>query len=156
MTILGRNSVRVTGSATGLDVVLARGSGRARTMGRLAAPAPAEHARVVSSDRVGSGRSDPSARREERYASPDGHARAVGDVREEPGPRDTASAGRSAGAAAGVPAAAAPDPIGSPVVVRPSPSVTDEDGCRGGLGAADVDAPPESPGAVSAFAGDLP
>ncbi|MFF5159333.1 alpha/beta fold hydrolase [Streptomyces sp. NPDC000348] len=140
MGIQRRNNIRVTGRTSGRTVVLAHGFGCDQNMWRLAWPALARDFRVVLFDYVGAGRSDLSAWREERYSSLDGYARDVVEVCEELGLRDAVVVGHSVSAMAGVLArAAAPDRIGSLVMVCPSPRYIDEDGYRGGFGAEDID-----------------
>ncbi|GAA2454227.1 alpha/beta hydrolase [Streptomyces glaucus] len=140
MTILRRNNVRVVGPATGRAVVLAHGFGCDQNMWRLVTPALADRFRVVLFDYVGSGRSDLSAWREERYATLDGYAQDAVDVCEELDLRDAVFVGHSVSAMVGVlAAAAAPDRIGSLVMVCPSPCYIDEDDYRGGFSAADIE-----------------
>jgi sigma-B regulation protein RsbQ len=136
MSILRRNNVRVTGRT----IVLAHGFGCDQNMWRLVEPALAKDFRVVLFDYVGAGRSDLSAWQEERYSSLDGYARDVVEVCEELDLRDAVLVGHSVSAMAGVLAgAAAPDRIGSLVMVCPSPYYIDEDGYRGGFSAEDID-----------------
>ncbi|MEV5438377.1 alpha/beta hydrolase [Streptomyces sp. NPDC052682] len=140
MTALVRNNVRVTGQADGRTVVLAHGFGCDQNMWRLVVPALAEHFRVVLFDYVGSGRSDLSAWREERYATLDGYARDVVEVCEELDLREAVLVGHSVSSMVGVLAARqAPDRLGSLVMVCPSPCYIDQDDYRGGFSAADID-----------------
>ena len=80
MDIDRRNNVTVTGNPHGRTVVLAHGFGCDQNMWRLTVPALSSDYRVVMFDYVGSGRSDPSAFSEDRYASLDGYARDVEEV----------------------------------------------------------------------------
>ncbi|MGW4026830.1 alpha/beta fold hydrolase [Streptomyces sp. NPDC005009] len=140
MSIHRRNNIRVTGRTSGRTVVLVHGFGCDQNMWRLVEPALAEDFRVVLFDYVGAGRSDLSAWQEERYSSLDGYARDVVEVCEELDLRDAVVVGHSVSAMAGVLAgAAAPDRIGSLVMVCPSPCYIDEDGYRGGFSAEDID-----------------
>ncbi|PWJ05150.1 alpha/beta hydrolase [Streptomyces sp. NWU49] len=140
MSILRRNNVRVTGRAAGRTVVLAHGFGCDQNMWRLVEPVLAENFRVVLFDYVGAGRSDLSAWREERYRELDGYARDVVEVCEELDLRDAVLVGHSVSAMVSVLArAAAPERIGSLVMVCPSPYYLDEDGYRGGFSAEDID-----------------
>ncbi|MFF7857398.1 alpha/beta fold hydrolase [Streptomyces sp. NPDC007904] len=140
MSILSRNNVRVTGRATGRTVVLVHGFGCDQNMWRLVEPVLAEDFRVVLFDYVGAGRSDLSAWREDRYSSLDGYARDIVEVCEELDLRDAVLVGHSVSAMAAVLArAAAPERIGSLVMVCPSPYYIDEDGYRGGFSAEDID-----------------
>ncbi|MFF8031870.1 MULTISPECIES: alpha/beta fold hydrolase [unclassified Streptomyces] len=140
MSIHRRNNIRVTGRTSGPTVVLAHGFGCDQNMWRLVEPALAKDFRVVLFDYVGAGRSDLSAWTEERYSSLDGYARDVVEVCEELDLRDAVLVGHSVSAMVGVLAgAAAPERIGSLVMVCPSPNYIDEDGYRGGFSAEDID-----------------
>ncbi|MEU9554629.1 alpha/beta fold hydrolase [Streptomyces fumanus] len=140
MDILRRNNVRVMGPEHGRPLVLAHGFGCDQNLWRLVASGLAEHHRVVLFDYVGSGRSDLTAWRAERYASLDGYAQDVTDVCEALDLRDAVLVGHSVSAMIGVrAAAAAPERIGSLVMVCPSPSYIDDADYRGGFSAADID-----------------
>ncbi|MEU9354243.1 alpha/beta hydrolase [Streptomyces griseoloalbus] len=140
MSIHRRNNIRVTGRSSGRTIVLAHGFGCDQNMWRLVEPALAKDFRVVLFDYVGAGRSDLSAWQEERYSTLDGYARDVVEVCEELDLRDAVLVGHSVSAMAGVLAgAAAPERIGSLVMVCPSPYYIDEDGYRGGFSAQDID-----------------
>ncbi|WP_437096649.1 alpha/beta fold hydrolase [Streptomyces sp. enrichment culture] len=140
MNILRRNNVRVTGRASGRTVVLAHGFGCDQNMWRLVESVLAENFRVVLFDYVGAGRSDLSAWEEERYSRLDGYARDVVEVCETLDLRDAVLVGHSVSAMVGVLARdAAPERIGSLVMVCPSPCYIDEDGYRGGFSAQDID-----------------
>ncbi|KES08341.1 sigma factor sigB regulation protein rsbQ [Streptomyces toyocaensis] len=140
MSIHRRNNIRVTGRPAGRTVVLVHGFGCDQNMWRLVEPALAQDFRVVLFDYVGAGRSDLSAWQEERYSSLDGYARDVVEVCEELDLRDAVVVGHSVSAMTCVLALrAAPDRIGSLVMVCPSPCYIDEDGYRGGFSAEDID-----------------
>ncbi|MFK0025800.1 alpha/beta fold hydrolase [Streptomyces sp. NPDC090798] len=140
MDIDRRNNVTVTGNPQGRTVVLAHGFGCDQNMWRLTVPALAEDYQVVLFDYVGSGRSDPSAFSEDRYASLDGYARDVAEVCEALDLRDAAFVGHSVSAMIGVLAAGmAPERIGALVMVAPSPRYIDDEGYRGGFSAQDID-----------------
>ncbi|MBN3929428.1 alpha/beta hydrolase [Streptomyces verrucosisporus] len=140
MDIRRRNNVTVTGNPRGPAVVLAHGFGCDQNMWRLTVPALAEDYRVVLFDYVGSGRSDPSAFREDRYASLDGYARDAVEVCEALDLRDAVFVGHSVSAMTGVLAAGmAPERIGALVMVAPSPRYIDDEGYRGGFSAQDID-----------------
>jgi sigma-B regulation protein RsbQ len=70
----GRNNVVVTGCKDGPTVILAHGFGCDQNMWRLVWPGLARDFRVVLFDHIGSGRSELSAWRPERYATLDGYA----------------------------------------------------------------------------------
>jgi sigma-B regulation protein RsbQ len=140
MDIDRRNNITVTGNPQGPTVVLAHGFGCDQNMWRLTVPALAEEYRVVLFDYVGSGRSDPSAFSEERYARLDGYAQDVVEVCQFLDLHDAVFVGHSVSAMIGVLAAAsAPERIGSLVMVAPSPRYVDDDGYRGGFSAQDID-----------------
>ncbi|GGV07497.1 hydrolase [Streptomyces litmocidini] len=140
MEIEHRNNITVVGDPQGRPVVLAHGFGCDQNMWRLTVPALAEKHRVVLFDYVGSGRSDPSAFSEDRYASLDGYAQDVVEVCEALDLRDAVFVGHSVSAMTGVLAAdAVPERIGALVMVAPSPRYIDDEGYRGGFSAGDID-----------------
>jgi sigma-B regulation protein RsbQ len=140
MDIDRRNNVTVTGNPHGRTVVLAHGFGCDQNMWRLTVPALTRDYRVVMFDYVGSGRSDPSAFSEDRYASLDGYARDVVEVCEALDLDDAVFVGHSVSAMIGVLAAdLAPQRIGALVMVAPSPRYIDDEGYRGGFSAEDID-----------------
>ncbi|MEU3597660.1 alpha/beta hydrolase [Streptomyces sp. NPDC006798] len=140
MDIGRRNNVTVTGDPQGPTVVLAHGFGCDQNMWRLTVPALARDHRVVLFDYVGCGRSDLSAFSVERYASLEGYARDVAEVCEALELRDAVFVGHSVSAMTGVLAAAmVPERIGALAMVAPSPRYMDDEGYRGGFGAADID-----------------
>ncbi|MFE7647459.1 alpha/beta fold hydrolase [Streptomyces phaeoluteigriseus] len=140
MDIGRRNNVTVTGNPRGRTVVLAHGFGCDQNMWRLTVPALVEDYRVVLFDYVGSGRAEPSAFSEDRYASLDGYARDVVEVCEALDLRDAVFVGHSVSAMIGVLAVdMAPERIGALVMVAPSPRYIDDDGYRGGFSAEDID-----------------
>ncbi|MET8583423.1 alpha/beta hydrolase [Streptomyces collinus] len=140
MDIVRRNHVTVTGNAEGPAVVLAHGFGCDQNMWRSTVPALARDYRVVLFDYVGSGRSEPAAFSEGRYASLQGYARDAVEVCEALDLRDAVFVGHSVSAMIGVLAAGtAPERIGALVMVAPSPRYIDDDGYRGGFSAEDID-----------------
>ncbi|WP_225828586.1 alpha/beta fold hydrolase [Streptomyces naphthomycinicus] len=140
MDIVHRNNVTVTGNPRGRTVVLAHGFGCDQNMWRLTVPALAGEYRVVLFDHVGSGRSDPSAFSEDRYASLEGYAEDVAEICEALDLRDAVFVGHSVSAMIGVLAAGrVPERIGALVMVAPSPRYIDEDGYRGGFSVEDID-----------------
>ena len=122
MEVRIRNNVVVTGQPGAPIVMLAHGFGCDQSLWRLVAPALAEEFQVVLFDYVGSGRSDLSAWREERYASLDGYADDVLDICRELDLRDVVFVGHSVSAMVGV-LAAAREPLrfGKLVLARPLP-----------------------------------
>ncbi|MGQ4336352.1 alpha/beta fold hydrolase [Streptomyces hayashii] len=140
MDIRRRNNIRITGRPDGPTVVLAHGFGCDQNMWRLTVPALAQDYQVVLFDYVGSGGSDLDAWEETRYSALAGYAQDVVDVCEELDLRQAAFVGHSVSAMVGVLAArAAPERIGSLVMVAPSPCYIDSDGYRGGFSAEDID-----------------
>ncbi|GAA3901845.1 alpha/beta hydrolase [Streptomyces lacrimifluminis] len=140
MDISRRNNVNVIGNPQGPTVVLAHGFGCDQNMWRLTVPALVEEYRVVLFDYVGSGRAEPSAFSEERYASLDGYARDVVDICEALDLHEAVFVGHSVSAMIGVLAAGlAPERIGALVMVAPSPRYIDEESYRGGFSAEDID-----------------
>ncbi|MFF4492012.1 alpha/beta fold hydrolase [Streptomyces sp. NPDC001544] len=140
MDVRRRNNVTVTGPADAPVVVLAHGFGCDQNMWRLIVPTLAERYRVVLFDYVGSGGSDLSAWSQERYSSLDGYAQDVTEVCAALDLKRAVFVGHSVSAMIGVLAAqAAPERIGSLVMVAPSPCYIDDDGYRGGFTAEDID-----------------
>ncbi|NEA63962.1 alpha/beta hydrolase [Streptomyces sp. SID12488] len=140
MDISRRNNVNVIGNPQGPTVVLAHGFGCDQNMWRLTVPALVEDYRVVLFDYVGSGRAEPSAFSEERYASLDGYARDVVELCQALDLHDAVFVGHSVSAMIGVLAAGlAPERIGALVMVAPSPRYIDEESYRGGFSAEDID-----------------
>ncbi|MBQ1090504.1 MULTISPECIES: alpha/beta fold hydrolase [Streptomyces] len=140
MDVERRNNITITGNPQGRTVILAHGFGCDQNMWRLTLPALTDSYRVVLFDYVGSGKSDPSAFSEEKYASLDGYAQDVIDICRALDLRDAVFVGHSVSAMIGVlAAAAAPEHIGALVMVAPSPRYIDDDGYRGGFSAEDID-----------------
>jgi sigma-B regulation protein RsbQ len=140
MDVRRRNNVTVTGRPGARAVVLAHGFGCDQNMWRLVVPPLAERYQVVLFDYVGSGGSDLSEWSEGRYSSLAGYAQDVTDVLEALDLRDAVLVGHSVSAMVGALAArAAPERVGSLVMVAPSPRYIDDDGYRGGFTEADID-----------------
>jgi sigma-B regulation protein RsbQ len=120
--------------------MLAHGFGCDQNLWRLVAPALSEEFQVVMFDYVGSGRSDVSAWREERYASLDGYTEDVLDICRELDLWDVVFVGHSVSSMVGVLAAARePRRFGKLVLLVPSPRYIDEGDYRGGFSASDID-----------------
>jgi sigma-B regulation protein RsbQ len=140
MEVRIRNNVVVTGRPGAPVVMLAHGFGCDQNLWRLVAPALSEEFQVVMFDYVGSGRSDVSAWREERYASLDGYAEDVLDICRELDLWDVVFVGHSVSSMVGVLAAARePRRFGKLVLLVPSPRYIDEGDYRGGFSASDID-----------------
>ncbi|WP_049567371.1 alpha/beta fold hydrolase [Nonomuraea sp. SBT364] len=140
MDVRSRNNVRVIGPEGGRAVMLAHGFGCDQNLWRLVAPVLAEEFRVVLFDYVGSGRSDVSAWREERYATLDGYAGDVLDICRDLDLRDLVFVGHSVSAMVGVMSAARePGRFAGLVLLVPSPRYIDDEGYRGGFSEQDID-----------------
>ncbi len=130
----------VTGRHGAPVMMLAHGFGCDQNLWRLAVPALAEEFEVVLFDYVGSGRSDVSAWREERYASLDGYTDDVLDICRELDLRDMVFVGHSVSAMVGVMAAARePRRFAKLVLLVPSPCYIDKGDYRGGFSSSDID-----------------
>jgi sigma-B regulation protein RsbQ len=137
-----RNNVTVTGRPDGPVLMLAHGFGCDQNMWRLVVPALAERFRLVLFDYVGSGRSDPSAWDQQRYASLDGYAADVVEICEQLDLTEVVFVGHSVSSMVGVLAAARrPGLFAKLVLLVPSPCYIDEPetGYVGGFSAPDID-----------------
>ncbi|XTZ15367.1 alpha/beta fold hydrolase [Micromonospora echinospora] len=140
MNAIVRNNVTVTGRDAGPTVVLAHGFGCDQHMWRFITPRLADDYRVVLFDHVGSGGSDLSAYRPQRYSSLQGYAEDVLEILAELDIRDVVFVGHSVSAMIGVLAAIAePDRFSRLVLVGPSPRYIDDEGYRGGFSRADIE-----------------
>jgi sigma-B regulation protein RsbQ len=138
--VVGRNNVVLTGREDGPVVMLAHGFGCDQNMWRLIVPGLARDYRVLLFDHVGSGRSDLSAWRPERYATLDGYADDVLRMCHELELRQVVFVGHSVSAMIGVLAAVRePGQFSKLVLVGPSPRYIDDAGYRGGFSKADID-----------------
>ncbi|MET7797427.1 alpha/beta fold hydrolase [Streptomyces decoyicus] len=138
--VRSRNHIVELGPADGPVVMLSHGFGCDQNMWRLVAPVLAEQFRVVLFDHVGSGRSDLSAWREERYASLEGYADDVREICRELDLREVVFVGHSVSAMIGVLAAnREPDLFAKLVLLTPSPCYVDDDTYRGGFSRADIE-----------------
>ncbi|WP_203975797.1 alpha/beta fold hydrolase [Planotetraspora silvatica] len=140
MDVRSRYNVVVTGKNGGPVVMLAHGFGCDQNLWRLVAPALAEDFQVVLFDHVGSGRSDPSAWRTERYSTLDGYADDVLQICRELDLQQVVFVGHSVSAMIGVLAAIRePDRFAKLVLLTPSPRYVDDAGYRGGFTQADIE-----------------
>jgi sigma-B regulation protein RsbQ len=140
IAVVGRNNVVLTGREDGPVVMLAHGFGCDQNMWRLIVPGLARDYRVLLFDHVGSGRSDLSAWRPERYATLDGYADDVLRMCHELELRQVVFVGHSVSAMIGVLAAVRePGQFSKLVLVGPSPRYIDDAGYRGGFSKADID-----------------
>jgi sigma-B regulation protein RsbQ len=135
-----RNNVVLTGRGDAPVVMLAHGFGCDQNMWRLVAPGLAKDFRVLAFDHVGSGRSDLSAWRPERYATLDGYADDVLEMCRELDLRQVVFVGHSVSAMIGVLAAIRePDRFSKLILLGPSPRYVDDAGYRGGFSQADIE-----------------
>jgi sigma-B regulation protein RsbQ len=135
----GINNVLLTGRADGPVVMLAHGFGCDQNMWRLVAPGLARDFRVVLFDHVGSGQSDRSAWRPERYETLDGYADDVLRICSELELKPVVFVGHSVSAMIGVLAAVRePDRFSKLILLGPSPRYIDDGSYRGGFSEADI------------------
>ena len=139
MDVASRNNIVVTGSDDAQPILFAHGFGCDQNMWRYVAPEFAGSYRVVTFDHVGSGGSDLSAYRAERYSTLDGYADDVLEICHELGLRDVIFVGHSVAAMIGARAAIRePGLFAALVMVGPSPRYIDDDGYAGGFAAEDI------------------
>jgi sigma-B regulation protein RsbQ len=140
MDVRARNNVTSFGRGS-RPMLFAHGFGCDQRMWRFVAPAFEADHRIVLFDYVGSGRSDMSAYRPERYATLDGYAQDLLDVCEALDVRDAVFVGHSVSAMVGVLAAnRAPGRFAHLVLVGPSPRyLNDRPDYVGGFERSDVD-----------------
>jgi sigma-B regulation protein RsbQ len=135
-----RNNVVLTGRDDAPVVMLAHGFGCDQNMWRLVAPGLARDFRVLAFDHVGSGQSDLSAWRPERYATLDGYADDVLEMCRDLDLRQIVFVGHSVSAMIGVLAAIRePDRFSKLILLGPSPRYVDDAGYRGGFSQADIE-----------------
>jgi sigma-B regulation protein RsbQ len=140
MDVRSRNQVTVTGRDDGPVVMLSHGFGCDQNMWRLVVPALARDFKVVLFDHVGSGRADPSAWSEERYATLDGYAGDVLEICRELALGPVTFVGHSVSAMVGVLAAVRePEHFAKLMLLTPSPCYLDDGDYRGGFSEADID-----------------
>jgi sigma-B regulation protein RsbQ len=139
IAIGGTNNVQLTGRDGGPVVMLAHGFGCDQNMWRLVTPGLARDSRVVLFDHVGSGHSDLSAWRPERYATLDGYADDVLRICRDLDLRQVVFVGHSVSAMIGVLAAIRePDRFSKLILLGPSPRYVDDESYRGGFSEADI------------------
>ncbi|TDB80606.1 alpha/beta fold hydrolase [Micromonospora sp. KC721] len=140
MSAVARNNVTVLGRDGDPTIVFAHGFGCDQHMWRLVTDRFVDEYRVVLFDHVGSGGSDLSAYRPQRYASLQGYAEDVVEILAELDLWDVVFVGHSVSAMIGVLAAAAePSRFSRLVLVGPSPRYLDDEDYRGGFTRADID-----------------
>jgi sigma-B regulation protein RsbQ len=125
-SVLDRHSTRIFGQGQ-QPIMFAHGFGCDQSMWRFVAPAYEDQFKVVLFDYVGSGRSDVSAYRSERYRSLDGYARDVVELAEAADLRDIIFVGHSVSSMVGVLASKrAPERFAHLILVVPSACYIDE------------------------------
>ena len=140
MDALARNNVQESGRPDGPPLLFAHGFGCDQNMWRFVAPAFEDRYRTVLFDYVGAGASDLSAYDPDRYGTLDGYAQDVLEICEALDLRDVVFVGHSVSSMVGVlAAAAAPERLGTLVLVGPSPRYINDDGYVGGFSQEDVD-----------------
>ncbi|RJQ79927.1 alpha/beta hydrolase [Pseudonocardiaceae bacterium YIM PH 21723] len=140
MNPLQKNNVTVLGPENGRPVLLAHGYGCDQNMWRWIAPGLAAHHRVVLFDHVGSGHSDLTAWRPDRYSSLQAYAEDVLGICRELNLRDAVLVGHSVSAMIAVLAAVTdPQRFAQLVLLTPSPRYIDDAGYRGGFGSEDIE-----------------
>jgi len=138
--VLSRNNVRVGGRPDGSAMVFAHGFGCDQNMWRFVVPEFADEYRTVLFDHVGSGGSDLSAYRPERYSSLRGYAEDLLEILDALELERVVFVGHSVSAMIGVLAAVAePTRFAHLVLVGPSPCYLDDGDYRGGFSKADID-----------------
>ncbi|GGO43708.1 hydrolase [Streptomyces daqingensis] len=140
MDVLHRNNVVVEGRTDGPVIMLANGFGCDQNMWRLVTPLLADEFKIVQFDHVGTGGSDKSAWREERYSSLDGYARDVLEICDALGLGPLVFVGHSVSSVFGVLAAGwEPGTFEKLVLLTPSPRYIDDHDYTGGFSAEDID-----------------
>jgi sigma-B regulation protein RsbQ len=136
----GRNNVVLAGRDDKPVMMLANGFGCDQNMWRLIAPGLAEDYRVVLFDHVGSGGSDLSAWRADRYAVLDGYADDILLLCHELRLQRVVLVAHSVSAMMAVLAAIRePGLFSKLILIGPSPRYVDDAGYRGGFSQADID-----------------
>lgn len=140
MDVRSRNNIVVAGRADGPTLLLAHGFGCDQNLWRLVTPILAERFRLVLFDYVGSGQSDMTAWRPQRYAGLDGYVEDVLEICRQLDLRDVVFVGHSVSAMVGVLAAIAePTRFAKLILVTPSPRYIDDGDYLGGFSPADID-----------------
>ncbi len=139
MTVQYRNNVQVHGNGPA-TMVFAHGFGCDQTMWRYIAPAFQDRYKVITFDLVGSGGSDCSQYRRDKYASLHGYADDVLEIIEEYARGPVIFIGHSVSAIIGLLASIkAPARFDAQVMVGPSPYYINENDYIGGFSRADID-----------------
>lgn len=139
LDVVRRNNVKVGGPPSGRPMMFAHGFGCDQAMWRFVAPAFEDRYRTVLFDHVGAGGSDLTAYDERRYGTLRGYAQDVVEICEALDLREVVFVGHSVSSMVGVlAAAAAPERIGTLVLIGPSPRYTDDGDYSGGFTEDDI------------------
>jgi sigma-B regulation protein RsbQ len=139
MSIFHRNNINIIGSGT-RTMLLAHGFGCDQNMWRFVAEAFADEYRIVLFDHVGSGRSDLSQYRREKYSSLQGYADDILEIIDVTGIAPTVFAGHSVSAVIGALAAIKrPEAFAKLIMIGPSPCYINDGDYLGGFTRNDVE-----------------
>lgn len=139
MSVVQRNNVRTFGSGDHV-LVFAHGFGCDQSMWKFVAPAFEESHRVVLFDLTGAGQSDLSAYDYAAYGKLERHAEDIIEICDALELEKPTLVGHSVSAiTSGLAAVAAPDKIGSVVMVAPSPCFLNQPEYTGGFDRADLE-----------------
>lgn len=133
MSVMKRNNVQITGSGE-QPMLFAHGYGCDQNMWRFVAPAFKTEYKIVLFDHVGSGQSDLSAYRPEKYSRLDGYAQDILEICHELELEDVIFVGHSVSSMIGLLAAVQePERFAHLILVGPSPRYINDDGYVGGF-----------------------
>jgi sigma-B regulation protein RsbQ len=139
MSVQIRNNVRIAGNGSA-TMVFAHGFGCDQTMWRFLAPAYEERFRTIAFDLVGSGGSDLSAYRRDKYDSLHGYADDLLDVIDEFATGPVVFVGHSVSTMIGMLATIkAPHRFSAQIMVGPSPCYINDSDYVGGFSREDID-----------------
>lgn len=137
--VIKRNNVRVSGKGS-QPMLFAHGFGCDQNMWRFITPAFENDYRIVLFDYVGSGKSDISSYRPERYASLEGYAQDVLDICDALNLRKVIFVGHSVSSMVGLLAAVErPELFRHIIMVGPSPRYINDVGYVGGFEKTDIE-----------------
>jgi sigma-B regulation protein RsbQ len=139
MSVKTRNNVRVAGNGSA-TMVFAHGFGCDQTMWRFLAPAFAERFRTITFDLVGSGGSDLSAYKRDKYGSLHGYADDLLEILDECASGPVVFVGHSVSTMIGMLATIkAPERFAAQVMVGPSPCYINDGDYVGGFSRDDIE-----------------
>lgn len=139
--ILKRNNVNVVGRATGQEpLMLAHGFGCDQKMWRHLVPAFEDQREIILFDYVGSGGSDSSAWKPDRYSTLEGYAQDVLEILEAVDPEPVIFVGHSVSSVIGILAAnRAPHRFRDLILIGPSPRYINDPPYVGGFEREDIE-----------------